>query len=217
MNGHSETYVGSKPGKIVEILSKSGCMNPIIYLDEIDKIADRKEIEINGILTHLLDEEQNSKYQDQYLSNVNIDLSKVFFVIAFNDIDKINPIVKDRLDIIHIDSPSIEDKIIIAKDKLVPDILKTLNIKPSYSLVLPDELIEYIIYSKTKEGGVRELKKCLEKVFNKLNYYLLLEKTEYLTIEKTKRRVSTVHITKSFIDNTLETHSSNEQYNHMYI
>jgi ATP-dependent Lon protease len=216
LSGHSETYVGSKPGKIVEVLSKSGCMNPIIYLDEIDKISDRKDTEINGLLTHLLDEEQNDKFQDQYLSNININLSKVFFVIAFNDIEKINPIVRDRLDIIHIESPSLQDKIIIAKEKLIPEILNTLNIKKTYTLNLSNELLEYLIYNKTKEEGVRELKKCLEKIFNKLNYYLLIEKMEDLSYKKIKKH-TTVNITKTFIDNALQTQADNTSHLHMYI
>ena len=94
LTGHSETYVGSRPGKIVEILQNSSVMNPIIYLDEIDKISENKSAEINGILTHLLDEEQNNKFQDNYLSNITIDLSKVLFVISFNDESKITKITK---------------------------------------------------------------------------------------------------------------------------
>ena len=82
LTGHSETYIGSKSGKLVEILTCSNYMNPIIYLDEIDKISESRSTEIFGILTHLLDEEQNAEFQDNYLSNIKIDLSKVFFVIV---------------------------------------------------------------------------------------------------------------------------------------
>lgn len=185
LTGHSETYVGSKPGKMIEILTKSKCMNPIIYFDEFDKVSEHKGKEINGILTHILDEQQNNKYQDNYLSNINIDLSKVFFVIAFNDINKINP--------------SIEDKIIIAKDKLVPNILKELN----FDCHLPKELLIYIINEKIqKEDGVRKMKQALEKIFNKLNYLLLVGKK--------------VELNKEFIDNTLINQETND-YQMMYI
>lgn len=201
LTGHSETYVGSKPGKIVEMLTKSKCMNPIFYLDEIDKISDTKKKEINGILTHLLDEEQNDKFQDNYLSNINIDLSKVFFVISFNDITKVNPIVLDRMRVIKIKNPSMEDKLIIAQDKLIPQIKSQLNAS------LPDltkDIIHYILYNKVqKEDGVRQLKKTLEKIFYKLNYMTLLGKK--------------VVLNTSFIDGVLKTESEDVSYKMMYI
>jgi ATP-dependent Lon protease len=128
LTGHSETYIGSKPGKLVEILTNCDYMNPIIYLDEIDKISESKSTEIFGILTHLLDEEQNNKFQDNYLSNINIDLSKAFFVLAFNDIDKIDAIVSDRLKIIYINPPQLQDKLIICQDKMIPEIIKSINL-----------------------------------------------------------------------------------------
>jgi ATP-dependent Lon protease len=201
LTGHSETYVGSKPGKIVEMLTKSGCMNAIFYLDEIDKIANHKNKEINGILTHLLDEEQNDKFQDNYLSNINIDLSKVFFVISFNDITKVNPIVLDRMRVIKIKNPSMKDKLIIAQDKLIPQIKSQLNKD------LPDltkDIIHYILYNKVqKEDGVRQLKKTLEKIFNKLNYMTLLGKD--------------VVLNTSFIDQVLKTETDDTNYKMMYI
>jgi ATP-dependent Lon protease len=201
LTGHSETYVGSKPGKIVEILTKSKCMNSIIYLDEIDKIAEKKEKEINGILTHILDEQQNDKFQDNYLSNINIDLSKVFFVIAFNDIDKVNPIVLDRMKIIKIKNPSIQDKIIITRDKLIP------QIKRQFNNNLPDinnNLIEYIINNKiTKQDGVRNIKKSFEKIYNKINYFLLLGKG--------------FEINKEFVDSLLNIEKNDKTYEMMYI
>lgn len=175
--GHSETYIGSKPGKIIEILSNAGCMNPIIYLDEIDKISDSKEREINGVLTHMLDEEQNNKFQDNYLSNVDIDLSQVFFVIAFNDLSKVNNIVSDRMKIIHIQIPTIEDKIIIASQKMIPEIIDTLKIKTK--IVMEDDLIRYIILNNiNNEEGVRQMKKIFEKIFNRINYLLLTGKMD---------------------------------------
>ena len=201
LTGHSETYVGSKPGKIVEMLTKSKCMNSIFYLDEIDKIADHKNKEINGILTHLLDEEQNDKFQDNYLSNINIDLSKVFFVISFNDITKVNPIVLDRMRVIKIKNPSMEDKLIIAQDKLIPQIKSQCK-----NTDLPDltkDIIHYIVYKVPKEDGVRQLKKTLEKIFNKLNYMILLGKK--------------VVLNTSFIDSVLKIETDDTSYKMMYI
>jgi ATP-dependent Lon protease len=237
LTGHSETYVGSKPGKFVEILTSSGCMNPIIYLDEIDKISENKGREINGILTHLLDEEQNNKFQDNYLSNININLSKALFVIAFNETDKIDKIVSDRMKIIYIESPTSDAKVKIASDKMIPDIINTFNIKKDKFINLDHELLKYIIDSKVpKEEGVRQLRKCLEKLFNRINYLFLTGqyKDSALTITKsenayhalndnlsllniTQTAVETIHITKSFIDNCLDSQTDNTSYLHMYV
>lgn len=220
LNGHSETYVGSKPGKFVEILAKSECMNPIIYLDEIDKIAERKETEINGILTHALDHEQNDKFQDQYLSNINIDLSKVFFIIAFNDISKINRVVLDRLEVIHIPNPSITDKIVISREKIIPEILDLYTGNPEfkYNIVFPNDLIEYTIHNKTSENGVRELKKCFEKIFNTINYVLMLQEPSDLKIDVKKRgQLQNVHVTRKFIDSVLICKTQDDSYKSMYV
>lgn len=225
--GHSETYVGSKPGKLVEILSNSGCMNPIIYLDEIDKISQYKGKEINGILTHLLDEEQNNKFQDHYLSNIDIDLSKALFVIAFNDIEKVDRIVSNRMKVIYIDSPSIESKLSIATDKMIPDIINTLNIKKDKFINLDKDLLRYILEEKVpNEDGVRQFRKVIEQLFNKLNYLILTGtyKTSNLSITKdidtmfNKRKyIETIHITKSFIDECLTPQTQNKDYLNMYM
>lgn len=214
LTGHSETYIGSKPGKIVEILQNSNCMNPIIYFDEIDKISENKAVEIYGILTHILDEEQNSHFQDNYLSNVNIDLSKVFFVLAFNDITKIDKIVCDRLKIIYIDPPKLEDKITICSEKMIPEILKTIKIKDNLNIIIDKEVIEYIIVSKTQnEQGVRQLRKNIEKIANRINYDILLQNSHHFKYESEKDII----ITRSYVDLVLLSPDTNKDYLQMYI
>lgn len=222
LTGHSETYIGSKPGKLVEFLQNSGCMNPVIYLDECDKIATNKEQSINGILTHLLDEEQNNKFQDNYLSNIPIDLSKVFFVMAFNDIEKVDRVVSDRLKIIYIDSPTIEDKIKIARDKMIPGIMISFNFKKDKYIHLNDKLISYIITNKVvKEEGVRQLRKSLEKIFSKLNYYILIGEyenhTEYFKVETDSENQIIINIKMNFVDKCLETKEDNTSHMMMYV
>lgn len=235
LTGHSETYVGSKPGKFVEILTSAGYMNPIIYLDEIDKISEHKGSEINGILTHLLDEEQNNKFQDNYLSNININLSRALFVIAFNEPEKVDRIVSDRMKIIYIDSPNSDTKVTIASEKMIPDIINTLNIKKDKYINLDNELLKYIIESKVpKEEGVRQLRKCLEKLFNRINYLFLTGqyRDSQLSVTKSQevyndlndnlcllniKETETVHITKSFIDSCLDSQEDNTSYLHMYL
>lgn len=211
--GHSETYVSAKHGKIVDGLISCGVMNPIMYLDEIDKISEHRAKEINGVLTHLLDEEQNNKFHDNYLSNVNIDLSKVLFVIAFNDITKVDDIVSDRMKVIYIDPPTLEDKITIAQEKLIPEIINSINFPKTYEFVMSKELLEYIITQKTvKEDGVRQLKRSLEKIFNKLNYETLIDTLS----NGVHREKNTITIEKFFIDSVLDSNSENHDYLSMY-
>jgi len=213
LTGHSETYIGSKPGKIVEILNNSQYMNPIIYFDEIDKISESKATEIFGVLTHLLDEEQNEKFQDNYLSNINIDLSKALFVLAFNDISKIDKIVSDRLKVIYINPPNLNDKLLICQDKMIPEILKSINLKNDINIIIDKEVIEYIIHKKTtQESGVRQLRKNIEKLVYRLNYDILIEND----ILK-KECDNTFNITRDYVDKVLKQESQNNDYMDMYI
>lgn len=206
LTGHSETYVGAKPGKIVDILQNSDYMNPIIYLDELDKMSERKSDELNGVFTHLLDEDQNHKFQDNYLANINLDLSKVLFVISFNDISKINDIVSDRLKIIHINKPTHDQKVNICSEKLLPDILKNINSKLTVNI--DTELISYIISTKcTNEVGVRGVKKIFEKILNRLNYDILIGHIKQTNIH---------YISKSYIDTVLKDPNQDLSYLSMY-
>lgn len=175
--GHSETYTNSKPGKIVDLLQKSEYMNPIIYFDEIDKISEHKAREINGILTHLLDEEQNDKFQDNYLANVNIDLSRALFVISFNEIENVDAIVSDRMKIITIKPPKLQEKIVICKNKLLPEIIKTIGFGENIRIIIEDDILKSLILKNCNdEQGVRKCKKILEKILNRINYDILIEK-----------------------------------------
>ena len=193
-------------------------MNPIIYLDEIDKISETRATEIFGVLTHLLDEEQNAEFEDNYLSNIKIDLSKVFFVIAFNDISKVDSILLNRLKVIYIDPPSIEDKITICQNKIIPVILKNINFKSGFNIILEKELIEYIIACKTQDDkGLRQLQKNIEKIFNRLNYDILIDNLELIKKEKVQdSQDTTLVITKSYIDKIIKTHNNDRIYLQMY-
>jgi ATP-dependent Lon protease len=218
LTGHSETYVGSKPGKIAEIMQSSEYMNPIIYFDEIDKIAERKETEINGVLTHLLDEEQNSKFQDNYLSNVPINLSKVFYVIAFNDINRVDEIVSDRMKIVYVGKPSLEQKVEICQQKVIPDIMKCINFNKNVCVDFTREMVEYIIMKKAKEEtGIRQLKKCIEKVLNRLNFDILTSCVPS-SVRVCEGDGQTKHtITAKYIDGIVKGKTEDDSYLSMYI
>ena len=103
-------------------------MNPVIYFDELDKISDTpKGEEIVGILTHLTDTTQNDKFHDKYFSNIDFDLSKAMFIFSYNEENKVNPILKDRMYRIKTDGYKNEDKCVIARDYLIPKIEKNVN------------------------------------------------------------------------------------------
>ena len=173
-DGHNFTYEGSKWGRIVEILIESKCMNPIFYFDELDKVSEsQKGDEIIHLLTHLTDTSQNDRFQDNYFSGVNLDLSKALFIFSFNDENKIDKILKDRMHVIHTKGFKTDDKIHITNNYLLPELLNTY--KYHDNITFDDKIIECIIENYTqKEEGVRNLKRCLENIVSKVNMYELL-------------------------------------------
>ena len=179
LEGHSYTYEGAIWGRIVEMLMESKVMNPIIFFDELDKISGSpKGSEIDGLLIHMTDGTQNNTFHDKYFSGINIDLSRVLFFFSFNDIEKINPILKDRLTIIKFDTYSIDEKIIICKKYLIPEIMKNIGFTNNNLIVeIDDCIIEYIIYNYTSlnDDGVRGIKKILENLFLKINVLRFIE------------------------------------------
>jgi ATP-dependent Lon protease len=181
LEGHSYTYVNSIWGRITDILMESKCMNPIIYVDELDKVSKTEHgKEIIGILTHLIDTTQNDCFQDKYYSGINLDLSKALFIFSYNDPDNIDRILLDRIHRVRFDNLTIDDKMIIVKDY----ILKEINEKMGFSdtVQLTDEIIEYIIETYTLEPGVRKLKEVLFDLFGEINLELLRCTNENITI-----------------------------------
>ena len=170
LEGHGYTYEGSTWGKIVSILMESKCMNPVIYFDELDKVSETpKGEEIIGILTHLIDSSQNSEFHDKYFSEIKFDLSKCLFIFSYNDESKINPILKDRMYKIETKGYDAKEKAIIARKHLLPAIRKQISFKEE-DLILTDEVLSYLIQNYTKEEkGVRNLKRCLEMIYTKMN------------------------------------------------
>ncbi len=185
LEGHSYTYEGSVWGQVVDILMKSKCMNPIIFMDELDKISNSpKGEEITGILTHLTDTTQNDKFHDKYYSSFDFNLSKTLFIFSYNDESKINPILKDRLYRIETEGFTVENKLVICKKYIIPKIEKNLNFDKD-SIILNDETLSYIIDNYTeKEKGVRNLKRCIEIIFTKINLFRLSKKDNYLFKDK---------------------------------
>jgi ATP-dependent Lon protease len=176
LEGHSYTYEGSVWGKIVQIIIDSKCMNPVIYFDELDKISDTpKGEEIAGILTHLTDTSQNSQFHDKYFAEIDFDLSKCLFIFSYNDESKVNPILRDRMYKIQTKGYDKKEKTIIGNNYLLPKIREQVKFS-SEDIVIPDQAIHHIIEEYCmKEDGVRNLKRCLEIIYTKLNLYRLMK------------------------------------------
>jgi ATP-dependent Lon protease len=178
LEGHSYTYEGSTWGKIVQILMDCKSMNPVIYFDELDKVSDSpRGQEIIGILTHLTDTTQNSEFHDKYFSEVSLDLSKCLFIFSYNDENAVNPILKDRMYRIQTKGYDTKEKIVIARDYLLPKIREQVSFGVG-DVIIPDETLHYMIstpHLTKNEAGVRNLKRCLEIIHTKLNLYRLIK------------------------------------------
>ena len=169
LEGHSFTYEGSIYGRIAQSLMKSKCMNPIIYFDELDKVSKcYKGMEIVNCLVHLVDPSQNNEFIDKYFYNLKLDLSKVTFMFSYNDPNLIDPILKDRITQIQTKYLLLDQKIHIAQNYLIPNILKEIGLDKN-SIEIKDKIIEQLIFKYTNEGGVRKIKQILYSIIRQIN------------------------------------------------
>ena len=172
LHGHNYTYVGSTWGSIVQILIDKKCMNPIIFIDEVDKISRTEQgREIVGILTHLLDRSQNDCFQDKYFSGIDLDLSKALFILSYNDVEAIDKILLDRVHRIKFNSLSLEDKIIISNSHILPEVYKKMGLEEM--IIINDDVLKFIIDEYTSESGVRKLKEILLEIVGEINLDIL--------------------------------------------
>ena len=169
LDGHSYTYEGSTWGKIVDVLIQSKCMNPIFYFDELDKVSETpKGEEIMNMLIHLTDGSQNDRFQDKYFTGIDLDLSRCLFIFSHNNHEKVNPILKDRMYNIAVEGFNVKQKVKIAEDYLVGQALREVGLFEK--VMFSRDMIEFIIETFTNgEPGVRELKRCIQTVVNKIN------------------------------------------------
>ena len=169
LEGHSYTYVGSTWGRIVEILMTAKCMNPIIFIDELDKISMTENgRELIGILTHITDKTQNMDFMDKYFSGVKIDLSQVLFIFSYNDYDKLDSILADRIHRVQFDNYTTNDKLNICNNYLIPRIINEINLV-DMECIFTIPSLKYIIETYTFEAGVRKLKEKLYDIIRELN------------------------------------------------
>jgi len=179
LHGHNYTYVGSTWGSIVQILIDKKCLNPIIFIDELDKISKTENgREIIGILTHLLDPTQNDSFQDKYFSGIDLDLSKALFVLSYNDVDAVDRILLDRIHRIKFSNLSLEEKRIITRRHILPEVFKKMGLENM--IHFSDEVILFIIDEYTSESGVRKLKEIFFEIVGEINLDVLTNDNAYL-------------------------------------
>jgi endopeptidase La len=178
LEGHNYTYVGSTWGRIVDILMDKKCMNPIIFIDELDKVSRTEHgRELIGILTHLIDQTQNDTFQDKYFNGIDLDLSKALFIFSYNDVDIIDKILLDRIHRIKFDHLTLEDKLVITRKYILPEIYTNMGL--SDVIYFSDKVIEYIIEEYTFEPGVRKLKEIIFEIIGEINLSILKDNNEY--------------------------------------
>ncbi len=162
IRGHRKTYIGAMPGRILKNIRKVKSSNPVMILDEIDKIGNDFRGDPSSALLEVLDPEQNNSFYDNYLE-LEYDLSKVLFIATANNIQNIQPALRDRLEIIDLSGYAIEEKVEIAKRHLLPKQKEAHGLE-KVTLKLSDKVLEKIIESYTRESGVRELDRQLAKI-----------------------------------------------------
>ena len=204
LEGHGYTYLGSTWGKIADILMEAGCMNPIIFVDELDKVSNTEHgREIIGILTHITDPAQNNEYHDKFFQGIPIDLSKALFVFSYNDRGLIDRILRDRIHEINIKALTKEEKIHITKYYTFPELYANIGFSDK-DIVWEDSVIEDLIDNYTYEAGIRKLNELLNEILRDINLERiknpnilpkLIDKkfVEEVFREKPKSRPQTIH------------------------
>lgn len=175
--GHSYTYEGSIWGRIADCLMHAGSMNPVLYFDEVDKISSTPHgEEIISMLIHLTDRSQNSQFHDRYFSGIDFDLSQCLFVFSLNDIDRVHPILRDRMTVIQCDGYNEKDKTEILKGYIWPQLLDRLRFDHE-DVKFTDDGLKFLIgeYSK-EEKGVRTLIRTVEALMTRLNMLRVADK-----------------------------------------
>ena len=179
--GHRRTFLGANPGKIIQGINKCGVKNPLILIDEVDKMSHDYKGDPSSTLLDILDESQNSMFIDNYIEEP-FDLSKVMFILTANNIDEIPSALRDRLEIIEINSYTEYEKTDIAKKYIIPDIINKYGIN---KVNIDDKTLLYIINNYTKESGVRELERILKRIIR--NYCLENITTKKISLDLVKK------------------------------
>ncbi len=180
IRGHRKTYVGAMPGRIMAAMAQAGSSNPLLLLDEVDKMGSDYRGDPSAALLEVLDAEQNKTYRDHYLE-ISYDLSDVMFITTANTLDTVPRPLLDRMEIIELNSYTDEEKLMIAKDHLIPKQLKKHGLKKN-QLRITDDTIREIIACYTRESGVRNLERCFAQICRKADMELLGGETKRISV-----------------------------------
>jgi ATP-dependent Lon protease len=217
--GHMITYEGSVWGCIANALMKAKTMDPLFFFDELDKVSDTpKGDEINGVLTHLTDSTQNKSFQDKYFAGIDLDLSRAVFVFSYNDRSKVNRILADRMYTIRTEGYTNAQKSIISKQYLSPSLRNNLRFNDT-DVLITDESIQYIIANYTmEEKGVRNLKRCIETIYSKLNLFRLMTPgTNLFETEISLKVEFPFKVTPDIVSKLLKSPERSMSASHMYL
>lgn len=180
IKGHRRTYVGAMPGKVIQCLKKTRTENPLVLIDEVDKIGKGYSGDPSSALLELLDPEQNANFLDHYL-DVPVDLSKVLFICTANVVDTIPEPLRDRMEMIDMSGYVAEEKLAIAKQYLLPQAMRDSGLKDD-QIRVQDEALTSLIKSYCRESGVRNLQKHIEKVVRKVAYKVVKDETQFIQV-----------------------------------
>ncbi len=174
IRGHRRTYLGAYPGRIIKGLVQAGSLNPVFLLDEIDKLGNDFRGDPASALLEVLDPETNNAFLDRYL-DLEVDLSRVFFIATANNVQNLSPALRDRLDIIEIPEYTENEKLEIARRFLIPRSLQKSGLK-SELVKISDETLQYLIHFYTREAGVRNLERIIDKLNRRISFLVVKEK-----------------------------------------
>ncbi len=198
IRGHRRTYIGAMPGRVLQNLKKVKSSNPVFILDEIDKIGSDFHGDPSSALLEVLDPEQNFAFHDNFVE-LDYDLSKIMFIATANNLNTIQPALRDRMEIIELTGYTVEEKVKIGTKHIIPKLLQEHGLKKTH-VVIPEKALEYIVESHTMESGVRGLEKKLAKVIRYVAKNVAMDK-EY---DK--------NISKELVDKILGPGISKEKY-----
>jgi hypothetical protein len=217
LTGHGFTYIGSNAGRFIEILRETKTMNPVILIDELDKVSESVHgKEIIGTLIHLTDSTSNSKYNyDKYFSGIDFDLSKVLFIFTYNDPSKVDKILADRLYKIKVDNYSLSEKLEIANKHLINTVLDKLKFDKD-KFTFSEEAVRYLVESSKEDEGMRTIKTKIKIILTRINILLLTNPNDNIIMLKYKKLYDYYHgkesilIPKEHIDILLNESISND-------
>uniref|UniRef100_A0A182T7M0 Lon protease homolog, mitochondrial n=1 Tax=Anopheles maculatus TaxID=74869 RepID=A0A182T7M0_9DIPT len=180
IKGHRRTYVGAMPGKLIQCLKKTKTENPLVLIDEVDKIGRGYQGDPSSALLELLDPEQNVNFLDHYL-DVPVDLSKVLFICTANVIDTIPEPLRDRMEMIDMSGYVAEEKMAIAKQYLIPQAKRDSGVEDKH-ITITDDALGALIKSYCRESGVRNLQKQIEKIVRKVAFKVVRKEADFMEV-----------------------------------